>query len=184
MDWALNSDNNLTAGLRAELLGRGNKSTSREGEAGRDATDRNMTSIESSSPRARTKGNGGSIAAGGALTADVVQALSNAISCLSPQASLPTQSSLTVGLASLSVASPSDMLGLHHCLLPHHRGALFGAGLYIAGMTNPAKIVNFLDIAGTWDPSLIFVMGGGIPVATIGFIMLRRRAAPVIFADS
>ena len=50
-------------------------------------------------------------------------------------------------------------------------GALFGAGLYIAGMTNPAKIVNFLDIAGTWDPSLIFVMGGGIPVAAIGFIM-------------
>ena len=63
-------------------------------------------------------------------------------------------------------------------------GALFGAGLYIAGMTNPAKIVNFLDIAGTWDPSLIFVMGGGIPVAAIGFIMLRRRARPVIFADS
>jgi len=62
-------------------------------------------------------------------------------------------------------------------------GSLFGAGLYFAGMTNPAKIVNFLDIAGTWDPSLIFVMGGGIPIAAIGFIILRRRARPVIFAD-
>ena len=62
-------------------------------------------------------------------------------------------------------------------------GSLFGAGLYLAGMTNPAKIVNFLDIAGTWDPSLIFVMGGGIPVEAIGFIMLRRRARPVIFTD-
>ena len=38
-------------------------------------------------------------------------------------------------------------------------GALFGGGLYLAGMTNPSKIVNFLDIAGTWDSSLIFVMG-------------------------
>ena len=63
-------------------------------------------------------------------------------------------------------------------------GSLFGAGLYIAGMTNLAKIVNFLDIAGTWDPSLIFVMGGGISVAAIGFIMLRRGARPVMFADS
>ena len=62
-------------------------------------------------------------------------------------------------------------------------GSLFGAGLYFAGMTNPAKIVNFLDIVGIWDPSLIFVMGGGIPVAAIGFIILRHRVRPVIFAD-
>ena len=44
-------------------------------------------------------------------------------------------------------------------------GTVFGGGLYLAGMTNPTKIVNFLDIAGTWDPSLIFALGGGIPVA-------------------
>ena len=52
-------------------------------------------------------------------------------------------------------------------------GALFGGGLYLAGMTNPSKIINFLDIAGTWDPSLIFVMGGGIPVAAIGYSILK-----------
>ena len=44
-------------------------------------------------------------------------------------------------------------------------GVLFGAGLYVAGMTNPAKVQGFLDISGAWDPSLIFVMAAGIPVA-------------------
>jgi uncharacterized membrane protein YedE/YeeE len=62
-------------------------------------------------------------------------------------------------------------------------GSLFGGGLYLAGMTNPSKIINFLDIAGTWDPSLIFVMGGGIPFAAIGFLMLKRRKKPVVFDD-
>lgn len=62
-------------------------------------------------------------------------------------------------------------------------GAVFGGGLYLAGMTNPSKIVNFLDIAGTWDPSLIFVMGGGIPVAAIGFFILKKRETPLIFNE-
>ena len=62
-------------------------------------------------------------------------------------------------------------------------GAVFGGGLYLAGMTNPSKIVNFLDIAGTWDPSLIFVMGGGIPVAAIGFFILKKREKPLIFEE-
>jgi len=62
-------------------------------------------------------------------------------------------------------------------------GAVFGGGLYLAGMTNPSKIVNFLDIAGTWDPSLIFVMGGAIPVAAIGFFILKKRAKPLIFDE-
>ena len=62
-------------------------------------------------------------------------------------------------------------------------GAVFGGGLYLAGMTNPSKIVNFLDIAGTWDPSLIFVMGGGIPVAAIGFFILKKRENPLIFDE-
>ena len=62
-------------------------------------------------------------------------------------------------------------------------GAVFGGGLYLAGMTNPSKIVNFLDIAGTWDPSLIFVMGGGIPVAAIGFFILKKREKPLIFQE-
>jgi uncharacterized membrane protein YedE/YeeE len=62
-------------------------------------------------------------------------------------------------------------------------GAVFGGGLYLAGMTNPSKIVNFLDITGTWDPSLIFVMGGGIPVAAIGFFILKKREKPLIFDE-
>ena len=48
-------------------------------------------------------------------------------------------------------------------------GLLFGAGLLLAGMTNPAKVINFLDITGQWDPSLIFVMGGGAVVAALAF---------------
>ena len=63
-------------------------------------------------------------------------------------------------------------------------GAVFGGGVYLAGMTNPSKIVNFLDIAGTWDPSLIFVMGGGIPVAAIGFFILKKREKPLIFEET
>lgn len=62
-------------------------------------------------------------------------------------------------------------------------GGIFGGGLYYAGMTNPQKILNFLDVAGTWDPSLVFVMGGGIPVAAIGYYLVTKRQAPVLFAD-
>ena len=54
-------------------------------------------------------------------------------------------------------------------------GLLFGAGLQMAGMTNPAKVQNFLDITGNWDPSLIFVMGAGIPVAAAGYWWVLRR---------
>jgi len=62
-------------------------------------------------------------------------------------------------------------------------GGIFGGGLYYAGMTNPQKILNFLDVAGAWDPSLVFVMGGGIPVAAIGYYLVTKRQAPVLFAD-
>ncbi len=62
-------------------------------------------------------------------------------------------------------------------------GGLFGGGLYYAGMTNPSKILNFLDLAGQWDPSLVFVMGGGIPVAALGYFLLMRRQKPVLFND-
>ncbi|TCZ61026.1 DUF6691 family protein [Roseicella aquatilis] len=57
-------------------------------------------------------------------------------------------------------------------------GALFGTGLVLSGMANPAKVVAFLDVAGDWDPSLAFVMAGAIPVAAIGFRLGARRAAP------
>lgn len=59
-------------------------------------------------------------------------------------------------------------------------GGLFGLGIVIAGMANPAKVLNFFDIAGTWDPSLAFVMGGGLAVAFVGYrLVLGRRARPV-----
>jgi uncharacterized membrane protein YedE/YeeE len=53
-------------------------------------------------------------------------------------------------------------------------GALFGLGIAISGMANPAKVLNFFDIAGTWDPSLIFVMGGALITTAIGYRLVFR----------
>jgi len=54
-------------------------------------------------------------------------------------------------------------------------GLLFGLGLIVAGMANPAKILGFLDITGKWDPSLAFVMAGAIAVGQVAFMLARRR---------
>jgi uncharacterized membrane protein YedE/YeeE len=54
-------------------------------------------------------------------------------------------------------------------------GLLFGLGLAVSGMTDPDKVLNFLDIAGRWDPSLALVMGGALAVTVPGFAWLRRR---------
>jgi uncharacterized membrane protein YedE/YeeE len=54
-------------------------------------------------------------------------------------------------------------------------GVLFGLGLIISGMSNPQKILNFLDITGNWDPSLIFVMGGAVIVGLVGFYIASKR---------
>jgi uncharacterized membrane protein YedE/YeeE len=54
-------------------------------------------------------------------------------------------------------------------------GLIFGLGLVLSGMADPAKVLNFLDVAGTWDPSLAFVMAGAIGVAAPGFWLVRRR---------
>ncbi len=59
-------------------------------------------------------------------------------------------------------------------------GLVFGIGISISGMANPAKVLNFFDVAGTWDPSLIFVMGGALAVAFIGYRLVLRRPAPVL----
>lgn len=58
-------------------------------------------------------------------------------------------------------------------------GLIFGLGLVISGMINPAKVQNFLDITGAWDPSLALVMGAALMVAGIGFRVLRRRDHPL-----
>jgi uncharacterized protein len=54
-------------------------------------------------------------------------------------------------------------------------GLLFGIGILISGMANPAKVLNFFDLSGTWDPSLAFVMGGALAVAGPGYAVLFRR---------
>ncbi|MCY1507770.1 hypothetical protein D9M68_420570 [compost metagenome] len=56
-------------------------------------------------------------------------------------------------------------------------GLVFGLGLIISGMANPAKVLGFLDLAGAWDPSLAFVMGGAVLATAAGFAVLRRRRA-------
>ncbi len=58
-------------------------------------------------------------------------------------------------------------------------GLLFGLGLTVSGMINPAKVLGFLDVAGDWDPSLAFVMAAAIPVAAVGFAIARRHSAPL-----
>lgn len=59
-------------------------------------------------------------------------------------------------------------------------GLLFSLGLVVSGMIDPAKVLSFLDIAGAWDPSLAFVMGGAIAVAFPGFRLAQRRARPLL----
>ncbi|MGA7782818.1 MAG: YeeE/YedE family protein [Paraburkholderia sp.] len=54
-------------------------------------------------------------------------------------------------------------------------GLLFGIGLIVSGMANPTKVQGFLDLAGRWDPSLAFVMAGAIAVASLAFLIARRR---------
>jgi len=56
-------------------------------------------------------------------------------------------------------------------------GLIFGLGLCLSGMYQPAKVIGFLDLAGNWDPSLAFVMGGAIVVALPAFRLARRRSA-------
>jgi uncharacterized membrane protein YedE/YeeE len=60
-------------------------------------------------------------------------------------------------------------------------GAIFGLGIAISGMANPAKVLNFFDILGTWDPSLIFVMGGALVTAAIGYtLVFGRQSKPLL----
>lgn len=59
-------------------------------------------------------------------------------------------------------------------------GLLFGTGIVISGMANPAKVLNFFDFAGTWDPSLAFVMGGALIVTAIGYRIVLARPRPLI----
>jgi hypothetical protein len=59
-------------------------------------------------------------------------------------------------------------------------GLLFGCGLMLAGMANPAKVLGFLDLAGWWDPSLALVIGGAIAVASVAFALAKRRTRSLL----
>ncbi|SHL91536.1 DUF6691 family protein [Vreelandella subglaciescola] len=58
-------------------------------------------------------------------------------------------------------------------------GLLFGLGLAISGMTDPARVLGFLDVAGAWDPTLAFVLGGAVVTAFIGYRRVLRGSAPL-----
>ena len=60
-------------------------------------------------------------------------------------------------------------------------GVIFGVGIAISGMANPAKVLNFFDVFGTWDPSLIFVMGGALVTAAIGYRIVFKSAKQTTF---
>lgn len=59
-------------------------------------------------------------------------------------------------------------------------GLVFGLGISMSGMANPAKVVNFFDVAGTWDPSLGLVMAGAVIVAFFGYRIVLTRPAPML----
>ena len=62
-------------------------------------------------------------------------------------------------------------------------GLLFGLGLAVSQMVNPAKIIDFLDVAGVWDPSLAFVMGGALAVSFVAFRLIHGRGRPILEPD-
>jgi len=62
-----------------------------------------------------------------------------------------------------------------HALGAFVAGLIFGIGLMVSGMTDPSKVIGFLDLAGGWDPSLAFVMIGAIVVGAIGYAVARKR---------
>jgi len=62
-------------------------------------------------------------------------------------------------------------------------GLIFGSGLMISGMTQPAKVLGFLDVFGRWDPTLAFVMAGALAVSSVGYMLARRQRRPVFAAQ-
>lgn len=62
-------------------------------------------------------------------------------------------------------------------------GLVFGLGLIVSGMANPAKVLGFLDLAGAWDPSLAFVMGGAIAVGVVAFFVAHQRTVSFLGAE-
>ena len=70
---------------------------------------------------------------------------------------------------------------MKNILIPLTSGIIFGIGLVIAGMTNPAKVMGFLNVFGNWDPSLMFVMGGAIIVSMPAFLFIGKKMSAPLF---
>ncbi len=68
-------------------------------------------------------------------------------------------------------------------LMAYLAGLLFGLGLAISGMTDPARVIGFLDVAGDWDPTLMFVLGGAVATNFVGYRLAMRRPNP-LFASA
>lgn len=67
-----------------------------------------------------------------------------------------------------------------HTLASLLAGLVFGLGLILSGMANPAKVLGFLDLAGVWDPSLVFVMGGAIAVGALAFFVAQKQVVSLL----
>ena len=70
---------------------------------------------------------------------------------------------------------------MKNIFIPLTSGIIFGIGLVIAGMTNPSKVMGFLNVFGNWDPSLMFVMGGAIVVSMPTFLLISKRMSAPLF---
>ncbi|APE30119.1 hypothetical protein BOX17_03620 [Halomonas aestuarii] len=64
-------------------------------------------------------------------------------------------------------------------LMGYVAGLIFGLGLAVSGMTDPARVIGFLDLAGAWDPTLMFVLGGAVVTNFIGYRLVLRRPNPL-----
>lgn len=69
---------------------------------------------------------------------------------------------------------------MRHILPGLFAGLLFGAGLALSGMINPARVLGFLDVAGAWDPTLAFVLGGALLPSALSYALIRRMKRPVM----
>jgi len=70
---------------------------------------------------------------------------------------------------------------MKNIIVPLTSGIIFGIGLVIAGMTNPSKVIGFLNIFGNWDPSLLFVIGGAIIISMPAFLLLSKKMSAPLF---
>lgn len=69
---------------------------------------------------------------------------------------------------------------MRHILPGLFVGTLFGAGLAVSGMTDPARVLGFLDLAGRWDPRLAFVLGAALPPSAFAYLVVRRMRQPLL----